>query len=84
MRDGELQDARQRHAYQPQQHVQIHANLPGEDTDALGPAQQAVELVGHSDTSSGEGGESGAGYAQARKRSQPENQTGVENQIDDV
>jgi hypothetical protein len=38
VRDGELQDSRQRHAHQTHKHAEIHAKLPRQDVNALGPA----------------------------------------------
>ncbi len=84
MGDGELQDAGERDAKQAQQDTQVDAKLLTEDADALGAAEQAVELIKHANAAAGERGEGGAGDAQFWERSPAEDEARVENEVDDV
>src|SRR5713226_4767391 len=44
MRDGELQDARERHAQEAKQDAEIEMDLAAEDADALGAAEETPSL----------------------------------------
>jgi len=52
--------------------------------NALGAAQQAIELVENADAAADKGGGGGAGDAEAWEGAQAEDEAGVENEIDDV
>src|SRR5215472_10039670 len=84
MCDHKLKNAGQRNAQQPQQHLKVDAELAAQNMNALGPLQKAVELIEHADAASGKRGERCAGDAELRKWAPTENETGVEDQIDDV
>ena len=84
MGDGELQDAGERDAEETQQNGKIQANLLAENANAFRAAEQAIELIEDADAASGECGESGAGDAEFRKWTPAENETRVEDEVDDV
>jgi len=84
VRDGELQNAGERNAHQPEQHREVQANLFAQDANALGAAKQAIELIEDADAAAGEGCERGASDAEFMKWPDAENEARVENEIDDV
>src|SRR6266446_2279146 len=82
--DGKLQDAGERDAKQPQQDAQVDAKLLTKDANALGAAEQAVELIKDANAAAGERGEGGARYAELGERSPAEDEARVEDEVDDV
>jgi hypothetical protein len=84
VRDGELQDAGQRHAEQAQQHIHVQPDLTPENADTLCPTHEAIELVSNSDATSDQCRQRRAGYAQAGKWPPSKDQAGIENEIDNV
>src|SRR5260370_21850717 len=82
--DEELQDASERDAQEAKQDAKGDANLATKDADAFGAAEQAIELIEHTNAATGEGGEGRAGDAELGKRPPAEDETRVEYEIDDV
>ena len=84
VRDEELQNASQRNAQQAQENSQVDAELTAQNADALRTAEQAVELIEHADAAAGESSEGRAGDTELGKWPPAENETGIEDEIDDV
>src|SRR5260370_962354 len=82
--DEELQDASERDAQEAKKDAKVDANLATKDADALGAAEQSIELIEHTNAATGEGGEGRAGDAELGKRPPAEDETRVEYEIDDV
>ncbi len=84
MRDSELQNRRQRHAQQPRHHPQVETQMPCQHMDALRALQQSIELVEHADAAARQRSQRRARYPEMRKRTEAEDQTRVEDEVDDV
>src|SRR5438876_139462 len=84
MSNSKLQNACQRDSKQAPHHIQVQTNLVSKNADAPGATEQAIELVRNSNATASKRRPCGARDAQTRKRSKAENETRVEEQIDDV
>src|SRR6266705_4128848 len=82
--DGKLQDASERDAQEAKQDAEIEMNLAAQDADALGPAEEAIELIEDADAAAGERGEGRAGDAKLGERPPAEDEARVEHEVDDV
>ena len=84
MRDEELQNAGERNAQQAQENCQVDTELAAQNAEAFRTAEQAVKLIEHADAAAGESSEGRASDAELRKWPPAENETGIEDEIDDV
>src|SRR5260370_11053481 len=77
VRDEELQDASERDAQEANQDAKVDANLATKDADALGAAEQAIELIEHANAAAGERGEGRTGHADLGEGPPAEDAPGV-------
>src|SRR5256712_2451481 len=84
MGNGELQDTGERDAQEAKQDAEVEMDLAAQDADALGAAEQPIELIEHADAATGERGEGRAGNAELGKGAPAEAEARVEDEIDDV
>src|SRR4029077_1942817 len=78
------QNSGDRDAEEAPENFKIDAQVAGKTGQTLGATAQPVELIENADDAASKGPECGAGHAQTREWAKAEDQTGVENQIDDV
>src|SRR5216684_4035652 len=84
VRDHELQYASERDTQQAKQDSEVEMNLAAQDADALRAAEEAIELVEHTNAASGECSESRTGNAKLGEWSPTEDEARIEDKIDDV
>src|SRR6266851_5698073 len=84
VRDHELQYASQRDTQQAKQDSEVEMNLAAQDANALGAAEETIELVEHANATSGECSESRTGNAKLGEWSPTEDEARIEDEIDDV
>src|SRR6266849_486855 len=84
VRDHELQYASERDTQQAKQDSEVEMNLAAQDANALGAAEETIELVEHADAASGERSESRTGNAKLGEWSPTEDEARIEDKIDDV
>src|SRR5713226_8758217 len=84
VRDHELQYASERDTQQAKQDSEVEMNLAAQDADALGSAEETIELVEHANAASSECSKSRTGNTKLGEWSPTEDEARIEDKIDDV